>query len=642
MTRVRAHARKLITTRAMSNRFRVSVAACSLLLVACQADEALAPSGQLVVTTVTTGPRPDPDGYTVVLDDRDYAVGTSAALSIGELGAGEHRLALAGLAANCRADAANLSVVTIVAGRTADVTLTVECTDIVGSLEVTVATSGLSLDSDGYRLLIDQVDRGPIVTNGDTLLTDVATGSHAVGLDGLASNCHTDAPPRVEVGADSTAHIELSVTCDGTVEDTTQTLVAITSTTGSSLDPNGYVLRIMDHDTVGIGLNDTVRVTGIPPNNYYDDPVGLDLVSEDCGVQSDNPAQFTSRAGHTDTVRFDVLCRTPIVSPWQSLASATTQDIVAISGRSGSDLFAASHGDDPGSPLWGGMNIVHYDGIAWTTQFAHIGTIYDIWAAPGNRAYAVTDGGFPTPVLAFDGKAWSPMPAPKIDFEEAGGALYALWGSSATDVFAVGYIESSSGGEDPYIAHFDGVEWAPMPLPQSASSDLGWLTDVWGTGPNDVYAVGTLHFWDDPFGGMVYHYDGQRWSKLLEEGYKPFRYVWGRSATEVYVTAATPMPRSSDPNDSGWPRSGAGIVMRFDGHAWTTLPRPGSRELGRGWAASPSALYVPESGGPHVWHFDGIKWTVLDVGAKALYDTWASPAGDLFIGGEDGTIWRKP
>lgn len=82
--------------------------------------------------------------------------------------------------------------------------------------------------------------------------------------------------------------------------------------------------------------------------------------------------------------------------------------------------------------------------------------------------------------------------------------------------------------------------------------------------------------------------------------------------------------------------------MRFDGHAWTTLPRPGSRELGRGWAASPSALYVPESGGPHVWHFDGIKWTVLDVGAKALYDTWASPAGDLFIGGEDGTIWRKP
>jgi hypothetical protein len=78
-------------------------------------------------------------------------------------------------------------------------------------------------------------------------------------------------------------------------------------------------------------------------------------------------------------------------------------------------------------------------------------------------------------LLDFDGSwhttpAWAPM--------------YSLWGTSASNVFAVGANSLHDGG-----AYFNGSEWLVMPV--TTSLNVGTLYDVWGTGPTTVTAVGS-------------------------------------------------------------------------------------------------------------------------------------------------------
>jgi len=57
-----------------------------------------------------------------------------------------------------------------------------------------------------------------------------------------------------------------------------------------------------------------------------------------------------------------------------------------------------------------------------------------------------------------------------------------LWGSSATDVYAVRFSMSAR----PLAFHSDGTTWTPEPVPASTTS----LNRVWGSGAGDVYMVG--------------------------------------------------------------------------------------------------------------------------------------------------------
>jgi hypothetical protein len=84
-----------------------------------------------------------------------------------------------------------------------------------------------------------------------------------------------------------------------------------------------------------------------------------------------------------------------------------------------------------------------------------------------------------------------------------------VWGSSATDIYAVDYGN---------MLHYDGVSW-------SATSMEG-VVGVWGTSPTDVYVIGDLG---------IGHYDGISWSDMASESKTP-RGVWGTSAGDVYVT----------------------------------------------------------------------------------------------------------
>ena len=105
------------------------------------------------------------------------------------------------------------------------------------------------------------------------------------------------------------------------------------------------------------------------------------------------------------------------------------------------------------------------------------------------------------------------------------GALYGVWGTSATNVFAVG-----AGGR---ILHFDGSSWSSMTSPTGAR-----LSRVSGSGPNDVWAAGDT---------VLLHFDGSAWKSssvagpASSVGYRSsFHFetgLWAASAREVYYGA---------------------------------------------------------------------------------------------------------
>ncbi|MFL5547447.1 MAG: hypothetical protein ACJ8AQ_07820, partial [Gemmatimonadales bacterium] len=278
----------------------------------------------------------------------------------------------------------------------------------------------------------------------------------------------------------------------------------------------------------------------------------------------------------------------------------------------------------------GEVSILHYDGAAWTSQYTNSGGVLGLWAAPNGEAFALAEGDQPGPILHYDGHQWVAMavqPPPPADPASQDITLQAVWGASATDVFAAGswFDGLRSHG---YVVHYDGTQWSPMDL---AGADDIHLSDVWGSSSADVYAVGNYSPEDaEPSDerAIILHYDGHAWTEVLRQSDLALANVWGTSATDVYATG------SSGSNAAVW---------HFDGHGWSAMQAPATSTLGSIWGSSPSDIYVLGREPGKIWHFNGSAWTPIDTGSKsALADIWGSSASDIFAVGDGGTILHGP
>jgi Big-like domain-containing protein len=88
-----------------------------------------AQAGILRITTVTTGPDQDPDGYAVAVDaGPSQPVGVNSVTSLAGVAAGSHRVRLSGVASNCVLEGTNPRPVTVATGATAELGFAVSCT----------------------------------------------------------------------------------------------------------------------------------------------------------------------------------------------------------------------------------------------------------------------------------------------------------------------------------------------------------------------------------------------------------------------------------------------------------------------------------------------------------------------------------
>src|SRR5262249_36940442 len=111
--------------------------------------------------------------------------------------------------------------------------------------------------------------------------------------------------------------------------------------------------------------------------------------------------------------------------------------------------------------------------------------------------------------------------------------LNAVWGSSATDVYAVG----DSGA----VYHSKGdANW----VYRTTSSNP--LYGVWGSSATDVYAVSSL--------GEIWHSAGDdNWSPVTGVTLPAAYAIWGNSADEIYVAC------------------NGGVIFEKMGAAWSTV-----------------------------------------------------------------------
>jgi TolB protein len=180
-------------------------------------------------------------------------LGVNAAVTISGLVPGSHLVGLSGLAANCQILGDNLQAVTIVAGANASVVYTIVCANPpgAGSLSITTATAGSSLDPDGYAVSVDGGAAQSIAINETLIIEGLAVGTHVLALSGIAGNCHLDGenPRAVEVLPVSTT-VTFDLNCLGA-----NALIAFTSNAFDLLaifvvNPDGTGLRNLTPDGI--------------------------------------------------------------------------------------------------------------------------------------------------------------------------------------------------------------------------------------------------------------------------------------------------------------------------------------------------------------------------------------------------------
>jgi hypothetical protein len=162
-------------------------------------------------------------------------------------------------------------------------------------------------------------------------------------------------------------------------------------------------------------------------------------------------------------------------------------------------------------------------------------------------------------LLHYDGSAWSV--AGPFGVDTASG----LWGSSASDIFGVGYE----------IVHYNGSIWSDM-----AGEPTGaYLNDISGTSASNVFTVGDA--------GLILRYDGSSWSEMASGTTATLAGVWVGAPSDVFVVGG-----GDDQNGQPLP----GFILHYDGSAWSPMPVAATALWGIWGSSGADVFAVGDSG----------------------------------------------
>jgi len=207
-------------------------------------------------------------------------------------------------------------------------------------------------------------------------------------------------------------------------------------------------------------------------------------------------------------------------------------------------------------------------------------------------------------------------------------AVLSIWGTSPSDVFAVG--GPLGNGQETLAIHYDGVSWTEL---HPGGTETFWW--VGGSGPNDVWMVGE--------NGRITHWDGKTFTEHSSGTTATLWGVWAASATDAYIVGGTPEGGINKPND---------IVLHWNGTSWSSITLPNDavgRALYKVWGTSSDDLYVVGEFGT-IWHKDKSGWTLESnppVATGTLFTVAGSSGTDVYAVGNfdvlhsNGANWEK-
>lgn len=235
----------------------------------------------------------------------------------------------------------------------------------------------------------------------------------------------------------------------------------------------------------------------------------------------------------------------------------------------------------------------------WCTQTLPGGparetTFAATWAAGADDVWAV---GLTGVAVHWDGAHWASVPTNTP-------ILRGVYGFATNDVWMVGRQRA---------LHWDGAQLTPHELAVD-----GELTDVFGTGPGDVWTVST--------GGDTAHWDGNAWKVVKTPFPGWLEAVWGAAPNDYWAAG-------------GHTHDGAlGVIAHWDGHVWTQMPLPCNCQLTALSGTAPNDVWAVGSWGT-ILHYDGRTWSpIASPATRGLMGVAAHSVDDVWAVGEDSMV----
>jgi hypothetical protein len=257
----------------------------------------------------------------------------------------------------------------------------------------------------------------------------------------------------------------------------------------------------------------------------------------------------------------------------------------------------------------------HWDGASWTIPAGAPTGLDVLWGTAANDVWGFTSLAS-TAAVHWNGTLWQPVAI------AVGGGFASASGSGPNDIWAVG-TQSNQNGLG-FIEHWNGSSWSFVP----PSGDAGVpsyganFTGVWATGPSDAWVVGSAAF--PTTTGAMLHWDGTSWSSThaltaAQLANNPLVSVGGTGATDV------------------WALSSTGTAFHWNGTTWTSSSTAsGMTTL---WAASASDVWTAGAVGA-MQHYTGTSWasTTTSVTTNQLNSVFGSGSTDVWaVGGIPAT-----
>lgn len=246
------------------------------------------------------------------------------------------------------------------------------------------------------------------------------------------------------------------------------------------------------------------------------------------------------------------------VIPSPNPAGNTYVELNGVAAISANDIWAVGHGGDPSSiPLR--TLTEHWNGTAWSiipspSPGTYNGNVLnavdgvsanDVWAVGWYQSGSTgQEGGALT--LHWDGKQWTVVPTPSRS------TLYGVTALASNDVWAVG---------DQVILHWNGANWSIVSFPPPPGDSYQILKGISAVSANDIWAVGYSqwsYFSGYRYAPLSYHWDGTRWNWIPNAG--------NTDESFFGVTAIAP-------NDV-WAVGDNGQTQHWNGAAWSRVQAP--------------------------------------------------------------------
>jgi hypothetical protein len=310
----------------------------------------------------------------------------------------------------------------------------------------------------------------------------------------------------------------------------------------------------------------------------------------------------------------------PESARWQAVQRGLPGALLSVWGTSAEDVWAVGAVPAPGeSPT-----VLHYDGAGWASL--DTGTDTNLWWVYGFEGGPVYFGGEGGVILRRDADA-DDAGGDFVRMDTPGqGAVFGIWGSSPTDLWAVGGTPGGASGA--FAWRLEGQRWLEAEGFPAELTGRAALWKVFGRGPSDVWLVGT--------DGNVLYWDG---TMLAESTTGIMESMFTVHANrERFVTVG------------GF---GTGLILENDGSGWQNASPPGAPSFIGVCLDDAQGYAVGELGAVYARGEDGWRAEAtgidLELDLLSLHSVWIDPEGGVWsVGGKirtpplsDGVMLRR-